>query len=108
MKWLNRKALLYTRVSSDDQKNNNSLSDQLDRLQTFCRVMKIEVVQVYTDDGFSARSFDRPAFGQILSNSKANRKAANLLLFTNWSRNGNRIEPSTILPLLHFIQKLAA
>lgn len=86
MKWLNRKALLYTRVSSDDQKNNNSLSDQLDRLQTFCRVMKIEVVQVYTDDGFSARSFDRPAFGQILSNSKANRKAANLLLFTNWSR----------------------
>lgn len=33
MKWLNRKAILYTRVSSDDQKNNNSLADQLDRLQ---------------------------------------------------------------------------
>lgn len=86
MKWLNRKALLYTRVSSDEQKNNNSLADQLDRLQTFCKVMKINVVNVYTDDGFSARSFDRPAFGQILSNTKQNRKAADLLLFTNWSR----------------------
>jgi site-specific DNA recombinase len=84
MNWQNRKALLYCRISTDDQ-SNYSLIDQQERLVKFCGLMKVTVVKLFRDD-YSAKTFDRPGWKQMSEWIKNHKGSANLLLFTNWSR----------------------
>jgi predicted site-specific integrase-resolvase len=56
------KAIIYTRVSTDDQKENGfSLQDQEARLRKYCQQNDIEILDHYQDD-HSAKNFNRPAF----------------------------------------------
>lgn len=85
MLWHNKKAILYYRVSSEEQGHNNSLPDQSERLTKFCQLMSITVVKTFQDD-YSAKTFNRPGWRDLLDHIKRNRNKADLLLFTNWSR----------------------
>lgn len=85
MNWSNKRALIYLRVSSDEQSTNNSLPDQHERLTKFCQLMNITVVKQFQDD-YSAKTFDRPGWNELLQHIKRNKGKAELLLFTNWSR----------------------
>ncbi len=68
-----RRAVIYTRVSTDEQKENGfSLPDQYNKLVNFCKKNEYEIVEHYQDD-HSAKSFDRPAFQRFLKDIK-NRK----------------------------------
>ncbi|WP_395047170.1 recombinase family protein [Flavobacterium sp.] len=61
-----RTAVIYTRVSTDEQKENGfSLQDQLSKLQVDCERNNIEVVKHYQDD-HSAKDFNRPEFKVFL------------------------------------------
>lgn len=81
-----QKAILYIRVSTDEQADKGySLKHQEERLRNYCQVHNIEIVGLYNDD-HSAKTFERPAFQQLLSFLKKNRKSSNLLLFTKWDR----------------------
>ena len=82
-----RRALLYTRVSTDEQAERGfSLRDQEARLREHCRRGGIEVVGHYQDD-HSAKTFDRPAFGELLRALRALRAPAiDLLLVVKWDR----------------------
>ncbi|GAB3710086.1 recombinase family protein [Spirosoma flavus] len=65
------KAIIYTRVSTDDQKDNGfSLQDQEGRLRKYCQQNGIEIIRHYQDD-HSAKNFNRPAFQQFLGELKA-------------------------------------
>ena len=106
-----KKAFLYIRVSTDEQADKGySLRHQEERLRSYCQFQNLEVVGLYKDD-HSAKTFERPAFKQLLAFIKKNKKAADLLLFTKWDRfsrnaadaygmintlNGNGIEPQAI------------
>jgi DNA invertase Pin-like site-specific DNA recombinase len=76
-----KKAILYVRVSTDEQaEKGHSLAHQEDKLRSYCQFHDIEIVGFYKED-HSAKSFERPEFKKILAFLKANRKAADTLLF---------------------------
>lgn len=65
---------LYTRVSSDEQaKHGLSLAAQLETLQAYAKQNKLHIVDVYTDEGISARKpyKKRPEFMRMLSDVEA-------------------------------------
>lgn len=81
-----KKAFLYIRVSTDEQADKGySLKHQEERLRSYCQFQHIEVAGLYKDD-HSAKTFERPAFQQMLTFLRKNKKCADLLLFTKWDR----------------------
>jgi site-specific DNA recombinase len=80
-----KKAILYVRVSTDEQATGYSLQHQEDRLRLYCQHKEIDIVSIYTED-HSAKSFARPAFNKLLEYLKANRGKTDLLLFLKWDR----------------------
>jgi site-specific DNA recombinase len=62
-----RRALIYTRVSTEEQAQNaHSLIEQEHLLIEWCARENYEVVGRHVDAGFSARSLKRPAFQQMV------------------------------------------
>lgn len=82
-----RKAILYIRVSTDEQADKGySLKHQEERLRKFCEVNGYQVVEIYQED-YSAKTFsNRPAFSRLLAMLKKYKSRADLLLFTKWDR----------------------
>jgi site-specific DNA recombinase len=81
-----KKAYLYIRVSTDEQAEKGySLRHQEERLRQYCQLQHIEIVDLFKED-HSAKTFERPAFRQMLALMKKNRGKANLLLFLKWDR----------------------
>ncbi len=80
------KAVIYTRVSTEDQKENGfSLQDQEARLRKYCRKEQIEIVAHYQDD-HSAKNFNRPKFQQMLTDLKGKRITANWFICVRMDR----------------------
>src|SRR3954452_24682836 len=68
------RAALYERVSSDEQVEGYSLDAQDRAGRLYCETHGLEIVQVYRDEGRSARTDDlakRPAFQQMLADAEA-------------------------------------
>lgn len=81
-----KRAIIYVRVSTDEQAEKGySLQYQVERLQKFCEINKIEVAATFKED-HSAKSFERPEFKKLLLFAKKNEGKLNYLLFINWSR----------------------
>jgi len=65
------KVTLYARVSSDQQaEKNNSIPSQLRLLHEYALKHNMEVVKEYMDEGESALSMNRPAFLEMISETK--------------------------------------
>ena len=64
---------LYRRVSTDKQADEGySLDVQLEKLQAYAQAMSnVKEVRVYTDDGYSGSSLDRPAMKQMIEDIEA-------------------------------------
>jgi len=61
------RAALYIRVSTEEQaREGHSIGAQQDRLVDFCRSQGWEIVEVYVDDGYSAKDLNRPAIQRLL------------------------------------------
>ena len=58
------RAILYLRVSTEEQGKGYSLAQQLEALQEYCKVNSIEVVKVY-EDRASGASLDRPGLDAL-------------------------------------------
>ncbi|MBN8852766.1 MAG: hypothetical protein BGO55_03335 [Sphingobacteriales bacterium 50-39] len=81
-----KKAIIYVRVSTDEQSEKGySLQHQEDRLRLYCQHQHIEIIGFYKED-HSAKTFERPAFKELLAFLKKHRNAADLLLFLKWDR----------------------
>ena len=81
----NKRAILYIRVSTDEQADGYSLLHQEERLRTYCDLQGFNIVALYRED-YSAKTFDRPEFRKLLIFLKKSKGAADLLLFTKWDR----------------------
>ena len=65
------KVALYARVSSDQQaEKNNSIPSQLRLLHEYALKHSIEVTKEYVDEGESALSINRPAFLEMIAETK--------------------------------------
>jgi site-specific DNA recombinase len=78
---------LYVRVSTDEQADKGySIRSQEEVLRKYCGIQQITVRNVIYED-FSAKTFIRPAWTNMLSKyKKVKRAPIDLLLFTKWDR----------------------
>lgn len=60
----------YIRVSTDNQLENYSIDEQIDRLTAYCKAKDWVLVKIYTDGGFSGGNTNRPALRQMLEDIK--------------------------------------
>lgn len=89
-----RRAIIYTRVSTDDQAERGySLRDQEARLLEHCRRQGIEVAAHFQDD-HSAKTFERPEFKKLLEYAKAEKGSLDLLLVLKWDRFSRNVAAS--------------
>lgn len=82
-----KKAIIYCRVSSDEQAKGGSLKYQESALRRYCESNSIEVVDVYRED-YSAKTFTRPEMNSICRKYLRKHKEvdADALLVLRWNR----------------------
>lgn len=57
----------YVRVSTENQLENYSIDEQIDRLKAYCKAKDYTIVKFYTDGGYSGGNTNRPALQQMIS-----------------------------------------
>lgn len=72
-------AVAYTRISELDQ-SNNSLDNQAQRIKEYCTTNNITLKKIFTDNGKSAFTFDRPEWLNLERYLKANKQIMYLLV----------------------------
>ncbi len=82
---MKKNAILYTRVSTDEQNNGYSPADQKDKLIRYCEHQDINVVGLYHDDE-SGKSFNRPEWKKIMAYLKLNKGKVDYIYFLKWDR----------------------
>ena len=84
-------AILYTRVSTKDQKDfGNSLAAQRRMLESYCNFHRMEVAAHFEED-HSAKNFNRPEFQELKKYVKANKGRIDYLLVQKWDRFSRNI-----------------
>lgn len=56
----------YARVSTENQLENYSIEEQIERLKSYCRAKDWALLKTYVDGGYSGGNTDRPALQQML------------------------------------------
>ncbi len=63
---------IYCRVSTQDQvKEGHSLTEQEYRLRKLCDYKEYEIIDIYVDEGISAKNTNRPQFKRMLEDIKS-------------------------------------
>ncbi|MDC0449057.1 recombinase family protein [bacterium] len=70
---MNKNAVGYIRVSSEEQVKNFSLGTQLKKCKEYCKSNETHLVRVFRDEGKSATSINRPALLELLDYCKLNK-----------------------------------
>ncbi|QTH40268.1 recombinase family protein [Cohnella sp. LGH] len=86
---------IYRRLSRDDEQSGESMSTENQRilLERYARENGFEVVDIYTDDGWSGTNFDRPDFQRMKRDIELGK--IDIVLVKDLSRLGrNQIETS--------------
>ncbi len=97
-------AVLYVRVSTDEQANGSlNLSNQERRCRELCKQRGWPVVEVFIDRGESARSADRPEFQQMLTFCREHRRQVRYVVVQDLSRFARNLQDQaqTMAELLH-------
>ena len=86
-------AIVYVRVSTDEQANGPlNLLNQEQRCRDYCERNNLEVIRVFIDPGESARSTDRPAFQEMLTFCRANRRKIACIVVQDLSRFARNLQ----------------
>lgn len=92
--------IIYTRVSTDDQKVNGfSLQDQERRLRQHCKQFGKNILKHFQDD-HSAKDFNRPAFQQLLSELRNKKLRPKQLIAVRWDRFSRNLTESLSMKTL--------
>lgn len=84
-----KRAIIYIRKSTDRQ-SNWSIDGQREAILKYCDRQNIEITDEFVDDGFSARTFDRPDFKRLEQFIDKNYRAVDYLVvfaFDRFSRD---------------------
>lgn len=63
---MKKRVFIYLRVSTKEQTEGYSLSEQEERLRKYCEAMDWILVKVYVDGGFTGSNMDRPALQDMI------------------------------------------
>lgn len=73
------KVAIYVRVSTTSQAEEGySIEEQIDKLESYCKIKDWTVYKVYTDGGFSGSNTERPALEKLIKD--ANKKKFDTVL----------------------------
>ncbi|MGL5714646.1 MAG: recombinase family protein [Paraclostridium sp.] len=61
-----KRVVAYVRVSSASQIDNTSIDLQIEKIQLHCKLHDIEIVQIFKDEGLSAKSIERQAYNDMI------------------------------------------
>jgi site-specific DNA recombinase len=76
----NKTCYIYLRVSTDEQaKEGFSIDNQKRACVEYAKNNGFEIIEIFTDDGRSARTTDRPAFQKMMTAAKE--KPVDALIF---------------------------
>ena len=67
----NKKVAAYIRLSSEDEIQQTSIDNQMDIITAYCNQNNLVLVNIYTDDGYTGTTFNRPAFKRMLQDLDA-------------------------------------
>ena len=81
-------AAIYVRLSKDDLNTDcsKSIENQIKGLTEYCNENKIKIFEIFSDDGYSGGSFDRPAFKDMIKKMEQNK--FNTIVVKDLSRLG--------------------
>ena len=83
---IGKKAILYRRVSTTEQKKTgSSLNSQKDLLRSFCHNNEIQIIKEFEED-YSAKNFNRPEWKKLNDFAKKNKLGIDFLLVFDWDR----------------------
>lgn len=91
---MNPTAIGYARISEKDQ-SNTSLEDQAQRIEEYCLTSGITLEKVFTDNGKSAFTFDRPEWKKLENYLKKNKQVKYLIV-----KHIDRFSRATLLDAL--------
>ncbi len=95
------KAVIYTRVSTQEQTQNLSLPTQLRACRDYCDREGYEIAKEFTDAGESAKTVDRPEFQKLLEFCRVHKRDVQFVVFYNITRfSRNSLDFATIKVLL--------
>jgi len=98
------KAILYTRVSTDEQRKQGfSLQEQERSLRSFAERSGMEIIGHYQDD-YSAKDFNRPQFKKFLQDVETKRIRPDILLCVRIDRFSRNLQDS--LEMITRLKKL--
>ena len=81
-----RKAVIYTRVSTDAQAEKGfSLRDQEEKIRTYCKLNNIEVLKHFQED-YSAKNFNRPEWKLLMKFLQKHKTEIDEFIFLKWDR----------------------
>ena len=83
---MNKRAVIYCRVSTKEQIDNNSLSLQEKDCRKYCEREGFEVVKVFIEKGESAKTADRTELKKLLEFCEQNKKNLNAVIFNEPTR----------------------
>jgi len=70
---MNKNAVGYIRVSSEEQVTNYSLSNQADKCKDYCAANDFNLHKIFRDEGKSATTLNRPALIELLEYCRLNK-----------------------------------
>ena len=90
------RAILYIRVSTDEQTNGYSPADQEERLIKHCQKNDIEIVSISHEDESAKDFLHRPEWQNILLFLKKNKNSVDIILFAKWDRFSRNVAEAYI------------
>lgn len=81
-----KNAVIYTRVSTEDQVNNLSLSTQEDKSRELCWTSGWNLVRIFREEGKSAKTTQRDQFQQMLRFCRDPKNSVGWVVVYNLSR----------------------
>lgn len=93
---MRKRAVLYCRVSSDDQAKGGSLDHQEKELREWCVKNNADVIEVFRED-YSAKTLARPELHKAMQKYMSRNSSADIFIVLRWNRlsrnaeDGNRL-----------------
>jgi len=85
-------AVVYCRVSTKEQVSNLSLNTQQERCIDYCSRNSWHALQIFRDEGESAKTADRPQFQRMLSFCKRKQNEVSYVVVHDMSRFSRQME----------------
>lgn len=85
-----KKIIGYCRISTKDQ-SNFSMTFQKQLIENFCLENNYSIAKLFTDEGYSAKNFDRPDWIELEKFVKQNHKQIDYLIVAKYDRFGRNV-----------------